>query len=165
MTRIYSFAPVSRADATVLVLGSIPGAASLAAGQYYAHPRNQFWPVMGRLAGAGPDIPYAQRLEILKENRIALWDVLEGCIRPGSLDSAIREEKPNDFRAFFASHPDLARVYFNGAKAAALFRRHVLKAGIGAGLTLVTLPSTSPANASWPFDRKCAAWLDMMKKE
>jgi len=99
----------------------MPGAMSLSAGQYYAHPRNAFWKIMGELVGAGPDAPYAERAAILQARRIALWDVLHSCIRAGSLDADIRDEAPNDFAAFFATHPRIKRIGCNGAKAAASF--------------------------------------------
>ena len=107
MSLAQSFPPVADSSARVLILGSMPGAASLTAHQYYAHPRNAFWRIMGDLIGAGPDLPYAQRLERLKAAGIALWDVIAECHRPGSLDSAIVGESvvANDFSAFFGRAP------------------------------------------------------------
>ncbi|MFM9980077.1 MAG: DNA-deoxyinosine glycosylase, partial [Burkholderiales bacterium] len=106
----------------------MPGAASLAADQYYAHPRNHFWPIMGRLFGAGPELPYAKRVRRLKSCGIAVWDVLESCVRPGSLDADIEEGSiaVNDFAGFFDAHPRIGAVFFNGAKAESAYRRHVL---------------------------------------
>jgi hypoxanthine-DNA glycosylase len=155
---ICSFPPVSAPDARILILGSMPGAASLAAGQYYAHPQNRFWPLMGELLGAGRELPYEARLARLKEKGIALWDVLAQCEREGSLDSAIRAECANDFAAFFAAHPQIARICFNGRKAADSFRRFVPRESAGADVPLLILPSTSPANASVPYAEKRAAW-------
>jgi len=100
---IRSFEPIATPNARVLILGSMPGVASLEAGQYYAHPQNAFWRIMGELVGAGLEKPYDERARILKANGVALWDVLQSCIRPGSLDSDIRDEVPNDFAAFFRS--------------------------------------------------------------
>jgi hypoxanthine-DNA glycosylase len=159
-----SFAPVARRDAEVLILGSMPGVASLAAGQYYAHPRNAFWPIVGAVVGFAADAPYPARLKALKEARIALWDVLHTCRREGSLDSSIEEDGlvANDFAAFLARHRGIGRVVLNGGKAAECWQRHVVRAGVAAGLECVRLPSTSPANASWSRERKLAAWREAL---
>jgi hypoxanthine-DNA glycosylase len=158
VNRVRSFPPVARRDAEVLILGSMPGAASLAANQYYAHPRNAFWRIMGSVLGFDPAAPYAVRVNALKTARIALWDVLRSCVRPGSLDAMIADEEPNDFAAFFRAHRRIARVYFNGAKAEASFRRHVLPALDARGIAFARLPSTSPAHAALSLARKTAAW-------
>ena len=140
----------------------MPGAASLAAGQYYAHPRNHFWPIMGRLLGAGPELPYAKRVRRLKSSGIALWDVLESCVRPGSLDADIEEGSiaVNDFAGFFDAHPRIGAVFFNGAKAESAYRRHVLQGLPSPACTLPVcrLPSTSPAYAALSLGRKLALW-------
>lgn len=151
---------MAAADARILILGSMPGEASLAAGQYYAHPRNAFWPVVAEVLGFDAAASYEQRLAALVASRIALWDVLQSCRRRGSLDTRIEgaSEVANDFEAFFAAHPAVEAVLFNGAKAEASYRRHVLERGVGAALAYRRLPSTSPANASWPRERKLAAW-------
>lgn len=154
--RIFSFPPVARADARVLILGSMPGQASLAACQYYAHPRNLFWPIMGALYGAGPDQPYDVRLQALQDHQVALWDVLQSCVRETSLDADILHEIPNDFAAFLAAHPRMTHVFFNGAKAAQSFKRHVRD--YPPSLMLTTLPSTSPAHAARNFAQKREAW-------
>ena len=124
----------------------MPGAASLAAGQYYAHPRNHFWPIMGRLVGAGPELPYAKRVRRLKSCGIAVWDVLESCVRPGSLDADIEEGSiaVNDFAGFFDAHPRIGAVFFNGAKAESAYRRHVLK-GLPAAAGAAAAAGGSPA--------------------
>jgi TDG/mug DNA glycosylase family protein len=160
--RHYSFAPVARADARTLVLGSMPGAASLAAGQYYAHPKNQFWPIMEAICGAGRGLPYAQRLERLAAGRIALWDVLQSCVRPGSLDSAIEASsaEPNDIPALLRSHPRIVRICCNGATSHRELLRHfssILQRGF-AEVTVVRLPSTSPAHAGMRLAQKLSAW-------
>lgn len=161
MTRVRSFAPVAGAGATHLILGSMPGAASLRAGQYYAHPRNQFWRILGELLGVDPGMPYADRLVALMASGIALWDVLRSCRRPGSLDAAIESASivPNDFGAFFTRHPQVRRVYFNGATAEACFRRRVLPLLSTGPLVYERLPSTSPAHAALSYEQKLAAWL------
>ncbi len=161
VSAVRSFAPVAARDARVLILGSMPGIASLNAQRYYAHPRNAFWPIMGALLGFAPDAAYAMRLRALTQAQIALWDVLGACVRPGSLDAAIDENSivANDFAGFFAGHRKVARVFFNGTKAADSFRRHVIPALSSASqLQFTSLPSTSPANASYSFDRKLEHW-------
>jgi len=138
----------------------MPGEASLRANQYYAHPRNLFWRIMGELLETDPALPYSQRVQALKSARIALWDVLRSCRRKGSLDSNIDHESlvPNDFAAFFLRHPQITRVFFNGAKAEECYRKHVLP-GTGMGtIEYLRLPSTSPANASLSYERKLEAW-------
>ena len=165
MRHIHSFAPMEDAHTKILILGSMPGEASLKAGQYYAHPRNLFWRIMGELVGASPDLPYSQRVEALKSARIALWDVLRSCRRKGSLDSNIDHGSltPNDFDKFFRGHPQITHVFFNGAKAEECFRKHVqLTAGIK-HIEYLRLPSTSPANASTSFERKLEAWRAITK--
>lgn len=127
VSAVRSFPPIENRAARVLVLGSMPGAASLLAGRYYAYPRNAFWPIMGELFGAGPTISYEKRVLILRRAGLALWDVMASCIREGSLDADIDEASiiPNDFRAFFATHSRVRYVFFNGAKAENCFRRTV----------------------------------------
>lgn len=148
--------------ARMLILGSLPGVESIRRGEYYAHPRNVFWPIMGELFGAGRDQPYARRLRILSAQGVLLWDVLHAARRPGSLDAAIhpRELVPNDLPGLRARHPELALIAFNGGAAEALFRKHVLRVASEpfAGVAQVRLPSTSPAHAARSFTQKLAAW-------
>lgn len=157
MPPITGFPPVCAPDARILILGSMPGEASLQAQQYYAHPRNQFWPIITRLLKAGPDLPYAERTALLRTNRIALWDVLQSCTRKGSLDSAIQAEQANDFAAFFKKQNSISHIFFNGRKAEASFRRLVQPA-IVCTAKCRTLPSTSPANATCSLERKYEIW-------
>ena len=152
------FPPVANTNAATLILGSMPGKESLRQNQYYAHPQNAFWKIMGELVGAHPSLPYTQRLAILKSSGIALWDVLHTCKRQGSLDSDIKKEEANDFAAFFARHPHITRVYFNGTKAEQSFKRFVLGKQALPPLTLQRLPSTSPAHAGMDYDKKLEAW-------
>ncbi|OGS92877.1 MAG: DNA-deoxyinosine glycosylase [Gallionellales bacterium GWA2_59_43] len=160
MTRIRSFPPIADANARILILGSMPGKESLRANQYYAHPRNAFWPIMGELAGAAPALPYEVRTLKLRAAGIALWDVLDSCTRPGSLDADIDPDSihPNDFAAFFEAHPHISRVYFNGTMAEQSFRKHVLPHLGHLTLRLQRLPSSSPANASLRFEQKLEIW-------
>jgi TDG/mug DNA glycosylase family protein len=155
--RVWSFPPIAAPDAQILILGSMPGAASLAAGQYYAHPRNAFWPVMGALFGAGPQLAYPARVAALVAAWVVVWDVFSACVRPGSLDADITEEVPNDFAAFFAAHPRIRRIGLNGAKAAAVLRRYGA-ACMPSAAKAVVLPSTSPAHAALCLQAKQDAW-------
>jgi hypoxanthine-DNA glycosylase len=156
--------PVIDARARVLILGSFPSVRSLADGQYYANPRNAFWPIVGDVLGFDCAADYARRLAALQSHGVALWDVLGGCRRVGSADSAIDSKSlvVNDFAALFAEHPNITRVYFNGAKAADLYERLATAviasaAKPGAAVNCQRLPSTSPANAI-PHAAKLAAW-------
>jgi len=156
------FAPHAREDAHTLILGSMPGVASLDADQYYAFPRNAFWKIMAELFNAGPDLSYASRLQVLCSNHIALWDVIRSCHRPGSLDSSIAADgmTTNNFNEFFVQHPQIQRIFFNGQKAASLFKKMVLP-GLEADFEYITLPSTSPANAASSYAKKLAAWSEI----
>jgi hypoxanthine-DNA glycosylase len=163
MSTVTSFAPIEHPSARILILGSMPGLASLAANQYYAHPRNAFWPIMAGLCGFGAELPYVRRVAALKASRIALWDVLKSCHRPGSLDAAIApgSRAPNDFRAFFAAHPGIRLVAFNGAEAERSFNALVLPRIEVSGVRFVRLPSTSPAHAV-ALERKLAVWREAL---
>ncbi|MCH7960593.1 MAG: DNA-deoxyinosine glycosylase [Candidatus Hydrogenedentes bacterium] len=161
MTHIHSFPPISDANATVLILGSMPGKASLRANQYYGHPQNAFWKIMDELVDAGPDLSYADRADALRSRGIALWDVLKSCTRTGSLDSDIVEDSivTNDFAAFYDTHPNIACVFFNGAKAEHAYRKYVLPTlDTHPHIVYEGLPSTSPANAAIPYAEKLNAW-------
>lgn len=162
MPRVRSFPPIENTRARVLILGSMPGGASLAATQYYAHPQNLFWRIVCDLLGASPGLAYTGRMRLLKANGIALWDVLQSCVRQGSLDSSIEEASivVNDFAAFYRRHPRIERVFFNGAKAEAAYRRYVARSveAIGRPRVYARLPSTSPAHAALSFEKKRAAW-------
>ncbi|MBI4997897.1 MAG: DNA-deoxyinosine glycosylase [Rhodocyclales bacterium] len=146
--------PIIDAQARVLILGSFPSPASLAAGQYYAHKQNQFWRILAAvLDQALVEMDYAARQAAVKAAGIAIWDVYRSCERPGSLDSAIKNGKPNDFTALKKSAAAIRQVRFNG-QAAGRFAPQLQ----ALGYQTVVLPSTSPANAGWSFERKLAAW-------
>lgn len=156
-----SFDWLANPGARVLIVGSMPGIASLNQQQYYAHPRNAFWPIMQQVFD-WPDLGYAQRCQALTDEQLALWDVLRSCRRRGSLDSDIEQNSLviNDFAAFFQRHPDVDTVLCNGGKAAQLFARHVQRP---AGVSLVKLPSTSPAHAALSFQAKLSAWRSAIR--
>ena len=150
-----AFAPVVGPGTRVLILGSLPGAASIAAGEYYAHPRNLFWTLMGGVIGRElTTLPYAERLAALGRARVGLWDVLAGARRVGSLDAAIRAPERRDLIALAAGLPALRAVGANGRYAAAAAAR----AFAGSGVVVIPLPSSSPAYAAMPFAAKQAAW-------
>lgn len=163
--RVESFPPIAQPDARLLILGSMPGIASLQAGQYYAHPQNRFWKFLGSILGFDPALPYEQRVAYLQEAGIALWDVLASCHRPGSLDADIHAPSvvANDLAGFLARHPSIQRICFNGAAAEKLFRRHVLPELDLGRIEIRLLPSTSPANASIPLLQKQAAWSEALQ--
>ncbi len=158
MAAISSFAPIAGRDARVLILGSMPGERSLAAGQYYAHPDNAFWRIVGAFCDVAPDAGYAQRTRALRANGIALWDVLRSCERDGSLDAAIVRAsiETNDFVAFLREHARIVTVLCNGGTAHDLFVRRVTgRLPDGRLLRIERLPSTSPAHASLrPADKQ-----------
>jgi len=150
------FAPVTRPDTRLIVLGSLPGARSLAEQRYYANPLNQFWRLIGAVIGRDlVPLGYEARLEALLDARVGLWDTVAAATRRGSLDSDIRLREASDLAALAATLPDLAAMAFNGGTSARIGRRRL--AGIS-GLDLVDLPSSSPAY-TLAFERKLDAWL------
>ncbi|HZA65783.1 MAG TPA: DNA-deoxyinosine glycosylase [Geminicoccaceae bacterium] len=160
-THVQSFPPIATRWSRVLILGTMPGKASLRERQYYAHPQNAFWRIIGGILGFDPASPYEVRVASVQSADIAIWDVLKSCIRESSLDSAIEPASvvPNDFAAFLADHPEIHRICFNGAKAEALFMKHARpRLPPDRGFRHVRLPSTSPANASWSLPEKVRAW-------
>jgi hypoxanthine-DNA glycosylase len=154
---LQGFPPVVYDDARVLILGSFPSAQSLATGQYYANPRNAFWQITSQLFGFNSSAPYDSRVAALQSHGIAMWDVLHKCRRIGSADSAIDPKSlvANNFAELFANYPTITRVFFNGAKAAELFRR--LADQRDGPIHYQRLPSTSPAHVMRP-GAKLAAW-------
>jgi len=159
---VRSFPPLAIPSARVLILGSMPGVASLQKNEYYAHPRNAFWVIMGKLFDCGADVPYGERVARLQQRDIAVWDVLQCCVREGSLDSDIARdsETANDLRGFFRAHTQLHYVFFNGNKAQQVFRKH-LEGDVQREfpqLVFSRLPSTSPAHAGMSLPDKLQAW-------
>lgn len=163
--RVRSFPPIADPRARVLILGSMPGVASLAAGRYYAHPRNAFWEILGALLEFDPAAPYEQRVARVQAAGIAVWDVLATCVRPGSLDVDIERasSRPNDFARFFAEHPRIEHLFFNGTTAEATFRSAVVPRLRAPPPPSSRLPSTSPAHAARGFDAKLAAWRAVVR--
>ncbi len=148
------FPPIIDRDTEALILGSFPSEASLAARQYYAHPRNQFWRLLGALLDEPlAELGYAERKVRVLAHRIGIWDVLDACRRPGSLDADIRDARPNDFAALRRRAPKLRRVLFNGGAAGRFARQFA-----ASGFATAVLPSSSPAHAGRSFEQKLALW-------
>jgi double-stranded uracil-DNA glycosylase len=160
------FQPIARADARVLILGSLPGKMSLERGQYYAQPYNTFWRIMGELVGASPDLPYQDRLDCLKQHHIAVWEVCASGFRAGSLDSAIQLStvRANDFGNFLRVHPGISLICFNGRKAEEIFTRKVRQEprAVFERIRYASLPSSSAAHAGMPFAQKLALWRNAL---
>ncbi len=151
---LQGLAAIAGPGTRLLLLGSFPGQASLAAQQYYAHPRNQFWPILAALWRQPlTEWPYPQRVAWVRDRGLAIWDVYACCRRPGSLDADISAAELNDLPGLVARLPQLALIAHNGGESARTMR--VTRA---LGLPVLRLPSTSAAHASWSFERKCAAW-------
>lgn len=162
MTKVFSFPPVSSESADRMILGSMPGRASLEANQYYAFSQNAFWWIMESLFGIPAENDYERRCGGLLENNIALWDVLKACTRASSLDADIVESSivPNDFESFLRQHPGISMIFFNGTKAENFYRRYVQPnlPEVMAAIPTMRLPSTSPANASMSRMEKLNDW-------
>jgi len=156
--QLTGLAPVIAPDTRILILGSFPGAASLAAQQYYAHPRNQFWKLVGALVDEDLyALPYADRLPRLRAHRFGLWDVLAACEREGSLDSAIRNPAANDFERLRHLCPVLETVGFNGQASGKFAPQFAAQ-----GYRTVVLPSSSPAHMALTFEQKLAVWRQLV---
>ena len=151
----FSFAPIASQDANILILGTMPGTKSLELNQYYGHSQNNFWKFMFTIFNENPSADYEIKKALLLKNKIALWDVLQYCDRVGSLDSAIKNEIANDFETFLKQHPQIKTILFNGQKAEKKKKKYV---HLKNTYTLITLPSTSPANASKSFQSKLDEW-------
>ncbi|WP_456311961.1 DNA-deoxyinosine glycosylase [Pseudomonas shirazensis] len=151
----FSFAPITSHNANILILGTMPGTKSLELNQYYGHKQNNFWKFMFTILKQDFSNDYQTRKSLLQKNNIALWDVLQFCDRVGSLDSAIKNEIANDFETFLEQHHNIKTILFNGQKAAAFFKKYV---HLKKSYTLITLPSSSPANAGKSFESKLEEW-------
>lgn len=157
----YSFEPISNKEATILVLGTMPGEQSILLNQYYGHSRNNFWKLLFTIFDTSFSDDYENKKALLLENKIALWDVLQVCERKGSLDSAIKNEVANDFEHFLKNHPKINHIFFNGQKAASFFKKYVV---LEKHYQTTTLPSTSPANAGKTFEDKLLEWKKILLK-
>ncbi len=165
MATISSFPPVIGHEPRILILGSMPGIASLEAVQYYAHPRNAFWPILGELFGFDHQVDYAARIEQVQQLPVILWDTLAHCYRPGSLDSNISVDSvvANDIAGLLDDYPEIRAIAFNGATSEKYFRRLVLPQLGGSELPiLIGLPSTSPANAGMTLEAKAERWRELL---
>ena len=153
-TRLQGLPPVIARGTRLVILGSFPGVASLQAQQYYGHPRNHFWPLLGAIWGVDlVSLPYSQRLAVVRQRGLGLWDVYASCRREGSMDSAIKGAEFNDLASLRRRAPSLQLVAHNGGESA-----RAMKQIEALRLPVQRLPSSSPANASWSFDRKLEAW-------
>jgi TDG/mug DNA glycosylase family protein len=164
--RLTGLPAVSGPSPRVLILGSFPSSLSLKRGEYFANPRNRFWPLFEILLGISAALPYGERVMLLTSKRIALWDVVASCSREGSGDAAIRDPVANDFLSFLRTHPSIRLVVLNGSTAGGLFHRNI-RTGIRPSLKVVTLPSTSPANARFTLPKLVEQWkliLDFTKE-
>ncbi len=155
-TLLQGLAPIVSRTTRLVILGSFPSVASLEAQQYYAHPRNHFWPIVGTLLDEPlATMRYAARVDVLRARGLGVWDVYASCRRAGSLDAAIEDAQPNDLASLTRRAPRLVAIAHNGGESARSMR--VTRA---LGLQVWRLPSTSPANASWSFERKLASWRE-----
>ncbi len=162
MNAIEGFPPIVGEDSRVLILGSMPSETSLKKQQYYGHDRNAFWSIMGELFGAGKDLDYGRRRQILIQNGVAVWDVLKTCCRKGSMDSDIDMDsiQINNFNGFYSAYPAIKTVFFNGGTAEKVYTKRILpilKKEFDV-LKYQRLPSTSPAYASMKLEHKIEAW-------
>ena len=154
LKRISSFAPIISEDAQILILGSVPGVKSLEMQQYYAHPQNQFWRIIFHLFNENYTSDYGEKLQVLKRNKIALWDVIDTCERKGSLDSEIRNEEANDIRQLLKNYPNIKAIFCNGQKS---FKNLQKIMGKECVIPIFVLPSTSPLHTI-SFEKKLREW-------
>lgn len=152
--RISSFAPIISTTSRILILGSVPGVKSLEMQQYYAHPQNQFWKIVFELIGEDFSKDYETRIETIRKNNIALWDVIDTCEREGSLDTKIRNEEHNDITKILNDHPSISVIFCNGQKS---FKNLKKILGEESEIPVFVLPSTSPLHTI-SFDKKLKEW-------
>ena len=164
MAEVQSFEPIIGQQPRVVILGSMPGVASLEAVQYYAHPRNAFWPIMGELFDINPTADYTSRIRQMASRPLILWDTLKSCRRPGSLDSNIElsSAQANDFPGLLSDYRQVCAICFNGAASERYFRQLVVPQLDLDGIELVRMPSTSPANAGMTYRQKLDAWRRLL---
>lgn len=163
-SRITAFPPILPENAHTLILGSMPGGKSLELGRYYAHPQNQFWRFMGDIFGAAPSLPYEERVKILKSKNVAVWDVLQSCIRQGSMDADIKNPIVNDFEAFYEKNPSIKLVVFDSLAAENLYKRLVLPS-LSHKVIYKRVPSPSPAHVRMKYEEKCALWFEALQTD
>jgi hypoxanthine-DNA glycosylase len=156
-----SFEPISNADTTILILGTMPGDKSLELGEYYGHSRNKFWKIISTITNNDLPIAYSDKKGLLIKSKIGIWDVAHKANRKGSLDSAIEDEEPNDLDSFISRHKNLKVIGFNGTKSQALFDKYFVRKN---DLKYISLPSTSPANTGIDFDSICKLWRQILTK-
>jgi len=156
-----SFDPISNADTTILILGTIPGDKSFELGEYYGHSRNKFWKIISTITNNDLPLTYSDKKGLLIKSKIGIWDVAHKANRKGSLDSAIEDEEPNDLDNFIARHKNLKVIGFNGTKSQALFDKYFDRKS---DLKYISLPSTSPANTGIDFDNICKQWRQILNK-
>ncbi|MHC1777559.1 MAG: DNA-deoxyinosine glycosylase [Lentimicrobium sp.] len=156
-----SFPPISNSNARILILGTMPGEKSLALNQYYGHGGNQFWKIMFECFNLPYSDDYSKKKQLLPDNRIALWDVLQFCQREGSSDNRIKAEIPNDFVTFFVTHPEIKTVLFNGKNARDYFQKYI---GFDKDKDYQVLPSTSAANTWMKREEKMEKWRELILK-
>ena len=156
-----SFDPISNADTTILILGTMPGDKSLELGEYYGHSRNKFWKIISTITNNDIPLSYSDKKELLIKSKIGIWDVAHKANRKGSLDSAIEDEEPNDLDNFIAKHKNLKTIGFNGTKSQALFDKYFDRKS---GIKYISLPSTSPANTDIDFNNICKLWRQILTK-
>lgn len=160
---LYSFDYIADNMTSTLIIGSMPGEVSLAAGEYYAHKHNLFWRFVFEAFGEEYNVPkYKEKITLLTSHRFGLWDAAKSCMRDGSLDTNIKNVEPNDFKTLFQIYPNIRRLLFNGQKAFQLFKR--FHGDLLEKLDYVVLPSTSPANASIPLDKRRQDWFEALRK-
>lgn len=158
---IKSFAPVIDERTRILILGTMPGEASLKAGEYYGHKQNAFWKIMARRFNGGREwVDYADKISCLCRNGVGLWDNLKYCSREGSLDSDIKNPQPNDLAALLAKYPGVRKLLFNGKKSYEFFRR--FQAPLLERYAFAVMPSTSPANATVSGEEKYRQWSEAL---
>ena len=154
-----SFAPISNSETTILILGTLPSDKSLEKGEYYGHSRNRFWKIISIITNNNLPLAYPDKKTLLLNSKIGIWDVVHKASRKGSLDSAIKDEEPNDLDSFIAGHKNLKVIGFNGTKAEELFDKYFIRKS---GIKYISLPSTSPANTRIDFDSMCKVWRQIL---